>query len=186
MKRDFKRQKNIIVAALVLLIGADAAMALYSVSMASSMRSPQQELAAQTVQLKLLQADVERARIIKKDTPASKRDCDKFDNSLPPSGTGYSVVSSELAEVSHKVGLQISSLSFRQADLAGRGMAEVSVDATVTGDYKSVVRFLNGLQRSSNNYIVDSLTLASEPAGQVSSGKVRVGLHLKSYFKAPA
>jgi len=186
MKRDFKTQRNFIVAVLLLVMGADAAMAIYSVSMASSMHSPQQELAAQTAQLKLLRADVERARIIQKDTPASKRECDKFEDSLPSSGAGYSVVSSELAEIGHKAGLAISSLSFRQSDLAGHGMAEVSVDATVTGDYKSVVRFLNGLQRSANNYIVDSLTLASEPAGQSSSGSVRVGLHLKSYFKATA
>ena len=184
MKRDFKTQRTFIVAALVLVIGADAAMAIYSVGMASSMRSPQQELTAHTAQLKFLRADVERARIIKKDTPDSKRDCDRFEDSLPPSGTGYSIVSSELTEIGHKAGLQISSLSFHQSDLVGHGMAEVSVDATVTGDYKSVVRFLNGLQRSASNYIVDSLALASEPAGQHTSGSVKVSLHLKSYFKA--
>jgi len=184
MKLDFKRQKTTIVAGLALLIGADAAMVMYSVSMASSKRSPQLELVGQTTQLKLLQADLERARNIKKDTPAAKRDCDEFENSLPPTGTGYSAVSSELDEIGRKAGLQISSLAFHQNDLGGRGIAEVIVDAAVAGDYKSVVRFLNGLQRSANNYAVDNLTLTGESAGGAPSGSVKVDLHLRAYFKA--
>jgi len=186
MKLNFQRRKTTIVAGLALLIGADAAMAIYSVSVASSTRLPQQELVGQRTQLKVLQADVERARNIKKDTPAAKRDCDEFESSLPPAGTGYSVVSSELAEVGRKAGLQISSLAFHQKDLGGRGIAEITVDATVAGDYKSVVRFLNGLQRSANNYAVDSLALTGESAGRAPSGSVKVDLHLKAYFKAGA
>jgi hypothetical protein len=184
MKLDFQRRKTIIIAGLVSLLGADAVMAICSIRMASSRRSPQQELAGQTTQLKLLQADVERARNIKKDAPAAKRDCDEFENSLPPVGTGYSFVSSELAEIGRKAGLQISSLSFHQHDLEGRGLAEVAVDATVAGDYKSVVRFLNGLQRSENNYAVDNLTLTGESAGRTPSGTLKVDLHLKAYFTA--
>jgi type IV pilus assembly protein PilO len=186
MKLDFKQQKAIIVAGLVLFIGADSAMAIYSVSKASSTRSPQQELAGQSTQLKLLEADVERARMIKKDVPAARRDCEEFENSLPHAGTGYSVVSSELAEFGHKAGLQIGSLSFHQNDLVGRGVAEVTVDAEVTGDYKSVVRFLNGLQRSENYYAVDSLALSGEGGGRGPSGTLKVVLHLKAYFKAVA
>jgi Tfp pilus assembly protein PilO len=185
MKLDFRRKKTIIVAGLVLLIGADAAMSVYSV-VASSSRSPQQEIAGQNAQLKLLQADVERARSIKKDTPAAKRDCDEFENSLPPAGTGYSAVSSELAEIGRKAGLKISSLSFHQRDIEGRGVAEVAVDATVAGDYKSVVRFLNGLQRSENYYSVDNLALTGESAGGAPSGTLKVDVHMKAYLKAGA
>jgi Tfp pilus assembly protein PilO len=186
MKLDFQRKKTIIVAGLVLLIGADAAMAIYSVGMASSGRSPQQVLAGHVAQLKLLQADVERARTIKKDTPSAKRDCDEFESSLPHAGTGYSVVSSELAEIGHKAGLQISSLSFHQRDLEAHGIAEVAVDATVAGDYKSVVRFLNGLQRSENYYSVDNLALTGESAGGAPSGTLKVDVHMKAYLKAGA
>jgi Tfp pilus assembly protein PilO len=184
MKFNFTGQKNAILAVLALLIAADAAMTVYSVSMTSSTRSPQQELAVQTEQRKLLQADVARARSIQKDMPKTKADCDSFQDELPPAGTGYSVVSSELAEIAQKTGLQIESLSFHQKDLAGRGMSEISIDATINGDYKSVVRFLNGLQRSANNYVLENLTLASEPSGQGAAGSVKVALHLTSYFKA--
>jgi type IV pilus assembly protein PilO len=186
MKLDFHRQKTIIVATLVLLIAADSGMAIFSVARATSLRSPQQELVGQTTQLKLLQADVVRARIIKKDSPVAKRDCDEFENSLPLAGTGYSVVSSELAEIGSKAGLQIGSLSFHQNDLEGRGITEVTVDVEITGNYKSVVRFLNALQRSANYYAVDSLALNGEATGRVPSGTLKLALHLKAYFKAGA
>jgi len=184
MKLDFQRKKTIIVVALVLFIAADCGMAIFSVARETSMRSPQQELVARTTQLKLLQADVERARLIKNDSPVAKHDCDEFENSLPLAGSGYSVVSSELDEIGSKAGLQIGSLGFHQNDLEGRGIAEVTVDAEVTGNYKSVVHFLNGLQRSANYYAVESLALNGEAAGRLPSGSLKLALHLKAYFRA--
>ena len=62
-------------------------------------------------------------------------------------------------------------------------MTEVVIDATVTGEYRNVVGFLNGLQRSSNLYQVDSLTLASENANQASANGIKVALHLRTYFR---
>ncbi len=62
-------------------------------------------------------------------------------------------------------------------------MTEVAVDATVNGNYKNVIGFLNGLQRSANLYEVDALTLGSENANQVSANIIKVALHLKTYFR---
>jgi hypothetical protein len=60
-------------------------------------------------------------------------------------------------------------------------LTEVDVTATVNGDYPSVVRFINGLQRSEKFYILDDLTLAS--AAQNPAAPLRVNLHLKTYFR---
>ena len=184
MRRDFTLRRNVILAVLGALLVGDAAMAVYSAQMTSSKMSPEQELAVQTTQVKLLKADVERATAIQRDMPKIKADCDRFEGSLPPANSGYSVVSSELAELGREAGLQISALGFRAKELAGRGVTEIAVDATVTGEYKSVVRFLNGMQRSTNYYVVESLALGTDEgsAGGV-HGPVKVVLHLKSYFK---
>jgi hypothetical protein len=186
MKRDFRLRKYVILGALAALLAADAAFAVYSFRMTSSTVSPQQALAAQMVQLKLLRADVKRAREIQKAIPETKADCVRFENSLPPSSSGYSGISTDLEEVSHKAGLQIATLSFHSKEIAGRGMTELSMDASVNGNYQSVVRFLNGLQRSEIHYVVDDLKLASERSGPQSLGEIRVDLHLRSYFKAVA
>jgi len=183
MKRDFSFQKNMITGTVTLLILADVAMAVYSAQKSNAPRTPVQELSAQNTQLKLLRKDVGGARAIKEKMPETKADCDRFENSMPASGTGYSAITSELTELGQKAGLQIAGLNFRQKEVAGRGLTEVVIDATVNGNYKSVVRYLNGLQRSPNVYIVDTLGLASEAPGQGAPGALRVVLHLRSYFK---
>jgi hypothetical protein len=62
-------------------------------------------------------------------------------------------------------------------------MTQVLVDATVVGDYKNVIQFLNGVQRSPNLYEVDALVLATENVNQAPSGAIKVALHLKTYFR---
>ncbi len=162
MRRDFSVRRNVILAVLGVLLVADAAMAVYSVQMASSKMSPQQELTVRATQVKLLKADVERAAAIRRDMPKTKSDCDQFEGSLPPASGGYSVISSELADLGREAGLKISELGFHAKELGGRGVTEIAVDATVTGEYKSVVKFLNGMQRSKNYYVVDSLALGTD------------------------
>ncbi len=186
MRRDFQQKKAIILGTLAILVVGDIVMAAYSIRMASSTVPPQQEIAKQTALLKLLTADVKRARDIQQAMPTTKADCERFENSLPPAGSGYSVISAELEDVSRKAGLQIASLSFHPKELAGNGITEVVLDASVSGNYKSVVQFLNGLQRSKNHYIVDDLSLANERSGQGGSADVRVNLHLRSYFRTAA
>jgi len=95
-------------------------------------------------------------------------------------------VRSELGATARKSGVHLEDLVFKQTEIASRGMTEVLIDATVDGDYKSVIGFLNGLQRSANLYAVDALTLGSESSNQVSSNVIKVALHLRTYFRTAA
>lgn len=179
MKLEFPQQRKIIIAGLALFIAGDLLLAVYS--MQSDSRYSRSELPALKAQMKLLKADVQRAQGIRQSMPQTMSDCERFETSLFPNSAGYSAVTNELAEIANHSQLQIASMGFRSKELPSRNLEEVEVDATVTGDYKGVVQFLNGLQRSHNSYIVDGLTLASE-----SSGSLRVALHLRSYFKNAA
>jgi hypothetical protein len=181
--RTYTLLKYAILGVLGTLVAFDGAMSVYSIHLASAMMSPQQQMSALTIQLKLLQADVKRAGEIQQEMPTIQADCERFENSLPPARSGYSVISADLEQIGHSAGLLIDTLSFRPMALTGKGITEVSMDATVSGDYKSVVHFLNGMQHSQNHYIVDALSLATERAG---TPGVRVNLHLRSYFKAGA
>lgn len=182
--RGFERWMGPILAVVGVVLLVDGALLAYS--FAASARAPQQqELSAQSTQIRLLRADVARARSIQRDMPKTKVDCERFENSLPLARGGYSAVTTELGELSRTAGLQISSLDFHSTPIATRGLTEVAVDAKVAGDYKSVVKFLNGVQRSMNYYIIESLSLApSSTLGP--SGQVSVDVHLKSYFKGAA
>jgi hypothetical protein len=186
MIRDFKRKKVILLVVLGTLLAADIAMTIFSVQAASSNMSPQRQLATQAALAKLLRADVKRAHEIEIAFPKTVQDCEQFENSLPPADIGYSVVSGELQDLSQKAGLQITSLSFHPKDSTTHGVKEVSLDATIGGDYQSMVRFLNGLQHSKNHYVVDDLTLANDRGASGAQTDVRVNLHMKSYFRAVA
>ena len=184
MKIEFSLQKKIVIAGLAILIAADAILALYA--MQSANKFSRDELAADKTQIKLLKADIQRALAIQRSIPQTKADCERFENSLYPSSAGYSSVMDELTGVAKQAGLQMGSLAFHPKEIPGRNMVELGLDATVNGNYKDVVRFLNGLQRSKSLYIIDTLTLASEPAAQKVAGSLRVVLSLRSYFKNTA
>jgi type IV pilus assembly protein PilO len=185
MIANFGRVKLILLALVVGFFAADAALATLAIRAAASKETPQHQLATQITMLKLLRADVKRAREIQQEIPKTKADCELFENSLPASGTGYSVISAELQDLSQKSGSQISSLSFHPEDKPSHGITQVSLDASISGDYKSVVEFVNGLQQSKNHYVVDNLSLAND-RGAGAKSFLRVNLHLRSYLKAVA
>jgi len=127
----------------------------------------------------LLQADVTRARAIREQLPNIGRECDDFfRKQFVESTPGYSVIIEDLGRVAGKAGLRASNVSFRQNDLGKRGVTEVMVTAAVEGDYPSLVRFINGLERSENFYLLNGLVLTS-----ASGGVIRLNLELRTYFR---
>ncbi|HXM94339.1 MAG TPA: hypothetical protein VOA64_08815 [Candidatus Dormibacteraeota bacterium] len=183
MTSNFKLQKRLIIGALLVLVFADIALAAYSWRLSSVPRNPQQELALQTKQFELLRADIKRAIAIRGLMPAIQKDCEQFERALQPVATGYSSVSAEMDAIAKKAGVKIDDRTFRRKEIANRGLEEVVIDATVNGDYISVVRFLNGLQRSHNLYVVDGLSLAGDTQNQSANGPIRVAVHMKTYFR---
>ena len=186
MRRDFTLRKRIILLGVVLLVLADIGLAAYSWQLSSAPHAPEQQLDVKKKQHNLLKADIKRAQDIRDNIPATQKDCDRFEQSLLPASSGYSSVRSELGSIARTSGSLLEGISFKPTDIPNRGMTEVAIDATVDGDYKSVIGFLNGLQRSANLYAVDSLTLASEKPTQASTNVIKVALHLKTYFRTAA
>ena len=182
MRRDFTFRKQAILGGVILLVLADVALAVYSWKLASAPHTPQEQFAQETKQHDLLKADIKRAQDIRDKIPAIQKDCDKFELSLFPAKSGYSSVTSELGGIAKKSGIQLEGLAFRPTEIANRGTTEVLIEATVSGGYKSVIQFLNGVQRSTN-YAVDTLTLATENTNQGPAGAIKVSVHLKTYFR---
>ncbi len=179
-------QSRAILLVLGLLLAADIGLAIYSWELASSPQTPQRAFDAQTTKLGLLNNDIISAQYIKDNMPATRKDCEKFEQSLPAASTSSSSIAAELDQVAKKSGLEIVALAFHQKEIPNRGMAEETIDATVNGDYGSVVRFLNGLQRSQSFYVVDGLALATDEQTKGATGPIRVGIHLRTYLRERA
>ncbi|HXN24529.1 MAG TPA: type 4a pilus biogenesis protein PilO [Candidatus Dormibacteraeota bacterium] len=183
MTRSFKFEKKLILSALAIILLADMVLAVVSYRLAADNQASQkQSLAEARSRKKLLESAVQRANNIRASLPQVQKQCDAFEESFRPSSRGYSGILADIAQIAHKAGLSTEAIAFRQEDLQNRGMVKVEVAAVVAGDYTSVVRFINGLQRSETFYILDNLSLAS--SAETRGASVKLNLHLKTYFRA--
>lgn len=186
MASDFRIQKRLIIGGLVLLIAADIALAAYRWNMGGSSGDRAADLARQDKELKVSRADVARAQGIQKSMPVIQADCDKFERMLFPASTGYSSVTSDLDSIAQRAGAQVQDLNFKQTEIPQRGLTSVEITSVISGNYSSVVHFVNGLQRSSSVYILDSLSLGTETQNPGTGSQIKVTLHLQTYFRTAA
>ncbi len=132
-----------------------------------------------SLQAKLLRADLKRGEAIRESLPQVGKDCDTFyHESFLDAKTGYSQIESDLDSIAQKANVKTPALSFKQKSIEGRGVTEISINTAVDADYPSVIRFINGLERSKNFYLVDDLTLAS-----ANTGTIQLEITMHTYFR---
>ena len=107
------------------------------------------------------------------------KDCDTFyQQSFLDSPTGYSRIEGDLDDIAKKSGVRISGYTFKQKVIKERGVTEIEITTNFDADYPAVIQFINGLERSKNFYLLDSLRLTS-----ASTGGIRLDLDLHTYFR---
>lgn len=180
MSAFLRRRKKLIQWGLGGILLLDLVLAGVNWRLATAPRPPKTELSLLTRQRNLLAADVARGERIRNELPGIQRQSNAFfQQHLRPAATGYSAVVANLGALARQAGLHTENLTFRQHDPDKRGTVEVEIGATVNGDYPSVVRFIDGLERSDDFYVLDELSL-----GTSSSGQLRLNLHLRTYFRS--
>ena len=179
MKEGIQHRKNLIRRVLGVLLALDLVLAAVNLRPTTSRQEQKAEEARLQRQHNLLAADVRRATEIKRRLPQVQRECDEFFvKELREASSGYSSVVSDLGGLAREAGLKTDAVTFRQHEISNRGVVEVEVAATVEGDYPSLVTFINGLERSKNFYLLDSLQLTS------STGALKLNLQLRTYFRS--
>ncbi|MGA8013961.1 MAG: GspMb/PilO family protein [Candidatus Acidiferrales bacterium] len=166
--------------ALALVLALDFALAAYlwraSFQQPQALRAQRDQLA---LQAKKLRADVSRGEKIRASLPQAGKDCDNFyQHSFLDSPTGYSRIEGDLDGIAKKSGVKISGYTFKQKVIKERGVTEIEITTNLDADYPAVIQFINGLERSKNFYLLDSLRLTS-----ASTGGIRLDLDLHTYFR---
>jgi len=113
----------------------------------------------------------------------------------------YSEIASKLGELKGKSKVRLSRVNYSQPAAAngkkapeGPGgtlvpstgknqLTEVLMDASLTGDYRSLVEFINGLERDKVFFLIDGITLTGQQSGQVSL-RIRVTTFLRGHVSA--
>jgi Type II secretion system (T2SS), protein M subtype b len=178
--RAWKSWKLWTAAALALLLVADLALVIFlwrnSQQDAGEMRADRDRMA---IQAKLLRADVERGEKIRASLPQAGAECDAFyRESFLDAATGYSQIEKDLGAIATDAGVRTSGFTFKQTPVKDRGVTEISITTGVDADYPAIIKFINGLERSKNFYLLDRLELAT-----ASATGIRLELELHAFFR---
>lgn len=180
------------VACLYLLIQMGFAWKLANSQNAEALAQQQLELKSAQIAAKPLQGlDVKLA--------AASADADKFYGQRLP--ISYSEIAAELGSLKTKSNVRLSRVNYSQpvagnsvngkrpADGPGgtyipsKGkdqLTEVLLDASLTGDYRSLVRFINGLERDKLFFLINGITLTGQQTGQVSL-RIRIATFMRGH-----
>jgi hypothetical protein len=93
----------------------------------------------------------------------------------------YSEVAGELGTLSKKAGVRLTRVAYSPAIvLAGTSaqLTEVRMDATLSGDYRPLVMFMNSLERDKMFFVINTVTLTGQQSGTVS-----LRLRLTTYLR---
>lgn len=108
-------------------------------------------------------------------------DADRFyERRLP---FAYSEVLAELGALTKKEGVKLTRVQYAEAPVLAGGvgpLTEVRMDASLSGDYRPLVLFINGLERDKMFFLITGVTLVGQQTGTVG-----VRMRLTTYLRAP-
>lgn len=96
----------------------------------------------------------------------------------------YSMVLTELGALAVKNNVLLGRVQYAQGKL-DQGAYEVRMDASLSGDYAPIVRFINGLERDRIFFLIDGIALSGQQNGIVSL-RMRLTTYLQADGKAAA
>lgn len=137
------------------------------------------ELARLKQKAKMLEDDVQKGREVEKRLPGLTDECEAFyQQELLPSSSGYALLNANIEQLASSAGVETSGLGFHPTTIKDRGLTEVHVTGTVQGDYQSLIRLIDEIERSPHFYVLDGLSLTS-----ANSGVIRLQIDLRTYFR---
>src|SRR5271154_2853411 len=113
-------KRQIIYAALALLLLADVTFLFLSMRISEAHQNPSQTLVEEEHRLQLMKLDVKRASDIRAKIPQVTTEFDRIEKALPVAGVGYSTIDQELTDYAKDTHLQVAEKKFQEKDIPGR------------------------------------------------------------------
>lgn len=131
-------------------------------------------IAAQRLQLRAADAAAEPLRGVDAKVAKSTADADRFYRDRLP--LLQSQVVAELGDLAKKNNVRLTRVTYTPAEvLAGtpNQLTEEKMDASLSGDYRPLMQFINALERDRMFFVIDGVTLTGQQTGLVN---LRLGL----------
>ena len=157
-------------------------------------------LAEQRVQLKIAQLAAKPLEGLDVKLTVANQQADRFYAERLP--VGYSEIAGELGALKNSSGVRLSRVGYSQPlaggaagtdkamaligpDQFGGKLTEVQMDASLAGDYRGLLKFINGLERDKVFFLINAVTLTGQQSGQVSL-RLRLTTYLRGEVPADA
>ena len=89
---------------------------------------------------------------------------DFYSRRIPPN---YSSIASRIGDLQVKSGVRLSRVQYTQGP-AGSYLTEISMDASISGAYPEIMRFVNSLERDQTFFVIRAMALTGQQGGMVS------------------
>jgi type IV pilus assembly protein PilO len=177
---DLRRTRKNIKTALAVLLGVDvvAVVALFS-PLVGSTESRRQELNQLWTELQTKTRQVEPlTNLDKKVITANRQIADFYKKRFPAQD---SQIATQFGKVAVVNGVTIEQAKYKVKDAEMDRLHPVEMEAELSGNYVSLARFINALERDDMFFIISSITLAGEQ-----KGPIKLQLKVETYLKAGA
>jgi len=138
--------------------------------------SANDEIQSKQVQLKALEMETAPLRGLDKRVAESRAEMKEFYEKRIPGS--YSAFASKIGDLEVKSGVRLSRMLYTQGEQSG-DLTEISLDAGISGEYPQIMRFVNGLERDQNFFIIRAMALTGQQGGLVNL-RLRVSTWLRT------
>jgi Tfp pilus assembly protein PilO len=90
-----------------------------------------------------------------------------------------SQILAELGKLATENGVTISQASYKVGDEATVRLLPVEIEASLSGNYASLARFINAVERDETIFLINGVSLGSDE-----TGPIKLGMKLQTYLKA--
>lgn len=138
-------------------------------------------VAQQTVQMKTAEIAAKPLAGLDEKLTQATADADKFYARRLP--YAYSQVAGEIGALAKRDGVKLTRVQYGQSpvmDGTAGALTEVRMDASLSGDYRGLVQFINAVERDKMFFVISGVTLTGQQ-----SGTVGLRVRLATYLRAP-
>jgi Tfp pilus assembly protein PilO len=97
-----------------------------------------------------------------------------LDKRIPPD---YSSIENSMINLEVNSGVRLTRVQYSQG-LPGQDLTEITMDAAISGDYPSIMHFVNSVERAQTFYVIRQMALTGEQNGLVNL-RIRVSTWLR-------
>src|SRR5882672_2365865 len=174
---DLRQTQKKIKTALAVMVGVDVVAALVLISpLVGSTESRRQEPNELWTELRLKTKQVEPLKNLpQKVVIARQQITDFYKKRLPAQN---SQIASEFGKLAAADGVTIMQARYKSKDAVLGQLQPIEMEADLSGNYSSLAKFINALERDDTFFIIDSVKLGGEQ-----QGPVKLNMKVEAYLK---